>query len=63
MKLYAIRTADGHVNKDAGFFEGKSEAKKVRDELNGGTPAELTKQEKHAKYFITRGPDNFRYTA
>lgn len=58
MNLYAIRSADGKINKDAGFFPSKPEAKKVRDELNGGTPAELVKEDKHAKFFITRGPDH-----
>lgn len=37
MNLYAIRSADGKINKDAGFFKTKPEAKKARDELNGGT--------------------------
>lgn len=63
MKLYCIRTNDGKIVKDSGFFASKVEAKKSRDELNEGTPAELAKQEKHPKFFITRGPDNIHYEA
>lgn len=61
MKLYGIRTNDGKVVKEAGFFTTKAKAKKSRDELNEGTPAELAKKEKHPKFFVTYGPDHFRY--
>ena len=61
MKLYAIRGTDGKTVKDAGFFASKAEAKKARDELNEGKPAELAKTSKHLKFFITTGPDHFRY--
>jgi hypothetical protein len=61
MKLYGIRTNDGKIVKDVGFFITKVEAKKSRDELNEGTTAELAKKEKNPKFFVTYGPDHFRY--
>lgn len=59
MNLFAIKT-DGKIVKDAGYFASKAEAKKARDEANGGTPAELLKEDKHPKYFVTWGPDHYR---
>lgn len=61
MNLYAIRSADGKINRDAGFFKTKTEAKKARNELNGGTPAELAKKDKSPKFFVTLGPDHIHY--
>lgn len=61
MNLYAIRGTDGKTIKDAGFFASKAEAKVVRDEMNGGKPAELAKTDKHAKFFVTTGPDHIHY--
>lgn len=61
MKLYGVRTEDGKYVKDVGFFAAKADAKKVRDELNGGTPAALTKEDKAPKYFVTKGPDHPHY--
>lgn len=61
MNLYAIRSADGKTVKDSGFFASKVDAKKARDELNGGKPADLAKEDKHAKFFITRGPDHVHF--
>lgn len=61
MNLYTIRGTDGKAVKEAGFFASKMDAKIVRDQMNGGKPAELAKESKHAKFFITRGPDNIHY--
>lgn len=61
MNLYAIRGTDGKIVKDAGFFASKTEAKATRDEMNGGKPADLQKEDKHPKVFVTRGPDHIHY--
>ena len=60
MNLFSIRGTDGKTVKDAGFFATKAEAKLARDELNGGKPADLTKEDKKAKFFVATGPDHFR---
>ena len=61
MNLYSIRAADGKSVKEAGFFASKVEAKLARDELNGGTTAELLKEDKKAKFFVAKGPDHIHY--
>lgn len=61
MNLFSIRGTDGKTVKTAGFFPSKPEAKKVRDELNGGTLAELAKADKNPQFFVSIGPDHFRH--
>lgn len=63
MNLYSIRGTDGKTVKDAGFFASKTEAKAVRDERNGGTTAELAKEDKKPQFFVTKGPDHIHYEA
>lgn len=58
MKLFTLRTAEGTTDF---YFSNKAEAKAKRNELNGGTPAELKKAEKPVKYFVTYGPEHRVY--
>lgn len=61
MNLYSIRAANGHTVKETGSFASKVDAKKARDELNGGTTAELLKDDKKAQFFVTKGSDHINY--
>jgi hypothetical protein len=61
MNLYSVRAADGKTVKDSGFFATKAEAKVARDELNGGTTADLLKEDKKPKFFVAKGPEHIHF--
>jgi hypothetical protein len=60
MKLYGLK--EGAILQGS-FFDKKADAKKKRNELNGGTPAELAKAEKKLQFTVTLGPDHPKYKA
>lgn len=56
-KLFGLKL-EGKIQ--SSFFDAKADAKAKRNELNGGTPAELVKAEKPVKYTVTIGPEHLR---
>lgn len=53
-RLFLVRNRETQKPATSGFFSLKTEAKKLRDELNAAEPADRI----HKKFHVSKGPDH-----